>query len=56
MKELLYTGLVLLLAAILILLLFSMFSPAASSKPSAPKQKQEALYQLPPVFESFFTV
>ncbi len=55
MKELIYTGIFILLGIVLLLLLFSMFTPENSK--SAPKQepattKQEAQLLAPPV--SFF--
>ncbi len=47
MKELIYTGIFLLLGIVLILLLVSMFTP--ESKPKTPKAetKQEALLEAP---------
>lgn len=48
MKELIYTGIFLLLGIVLILLLISMFTPDESTKP-APKTetKQEAMIEAP---------
>ena len=45
MKELIYTGIFLLLGIVLLILLISMFTPDNSKKDSQPKIKQEA--QLP---------
>lgn len=52
MKELIYTGIFILLGIVLILLLVSMFTPENSTKAPKVKTKQEALLSAPPV--SFF--
>lgn len=56
MKELIYTGIFLLLGIVLLILLISMFTPKASESPQLPKQetKQEALLSAPPVIASMF--
>ena len=47
MKELVYTGIFLLLATVLILLLISMFTTEKNAPAATPKTKQEALYSVP---------
>ena len=47
MKELIYTGIFLLLGIVLILLLVSMFTSEKPQKPPAPEKKQEALLEAP---------
>ena len=42
MKELIYTGVFILLGIVLLLLLISMFTPKSSAKPAMPKTTQEA--------------
>lgn len=55
MKELIYTGLFILLAAVLIILLFSMFAPKDARPPAAKAQtKQEALLGAPLMCISVF--
>ena len=47
MKELIYTGIFLLLGIVLLVLLISMFKPDSSTKYPQPKTKQEAQYSAP---------
>lgn len=47
MKELIYTGIFILLGIVLILLLISMFTPDKSQKAPKVKAKQEALISAP---------
>jgi len=47
MKELIYTGIFILLGIVLILLLVSMFTPESSTKPPKAETKQEALLGAP---------
>ena len=47
MKELIYTGIFLLLGIVLILLLVSMFTSENPRKPPATETKQEALLEAP---------
>lgn len=54
MKELIYTGIFLLLAAILIILLISMFAPKDSKQNQKVPKKQEALLTAPLVPETNF--
>ncbi len=54
MKELIYTGIFLLLGVILLILLISMFTPAKETSDPKPKTKQEAQIYVPPSsFTSF---
>ena len=48
-KELIYTGIFLLLGIVLLTLLISMFAPDSSEKTPKPKTQQEALLFAPPV-------
>lgn len=47
MKELVYTGIFILLSLVLILLLISMFAKEKPASAPQPKAKQEALYSVP---------
>ncbi len=49
MKELIYTGIFILLGIVLILLLISMFTPAKEQKSPKAETKQEALLPAPPM-------
>lgn len=47
MKELIYTGIFILLGIVLIMLLISMFTPESSEKTPTPKTTQEAQISAP---------
>ena len=49
MKELIYTGIFILLGIVLLILLISMFAPDSSEKNPPPQTKQEAQLSAPPV-------
>lgn len=52
MKELIYTGIFVLLGIVLIMLLISMFTPGDSANPPKAETKQEALHVAPLIFIS----
>ena len=53
MKELIYTGIFLLLGIVLILLLVSMFAPKPNTNETKPETKQETQISASPAFSSY---